>query len=315
MTIFNTLSQEKLVVRKLKKKERLQFFTYIFETGSDDISAMGLSFKLIKRMCIIDRVMLGIPLNLIFKNTKIFVLDYEGEMIGGFSLTNIIQNTQYLLGNVFIKPSLQGQGLGNVILKKIILDFNDKSLKLDVRTNNKPAIHLYKKFGFFEKERRQGYLFELPLEEVELPINYILRSAVKEDPKNIGNLSASLPESDDLEKSLKKSLNKTSKKMLRFNYQFSVVLIKNDEIIGVGFATWTKASPNTAVMSIKVASPEAKAVYAQVFSYLAIRIQNYAIERVIFFKNKTNSQEFRQIEEFASKMVKEDLIMLKTVDS
>ena len=58
----NSLSQEKLFVRQLKKKERLQFFIYIFETGSDDMSAMGLSFKLVKRLCTIDRLLLGLPL-------------------------------------------------------------------------------------------------------------------------------------------------------------------------------------------------------------------------------------------------------------
>ena len=201
------------------------------------------------------------------------------------------------------------------MLNKIVSDFNDKPIKLDVTTNKKSAIHLYKKFGFLEEERRQEYLFELPLETIELPADYILRPAAKEDLKNIGKLSASLTESDDIEKSLKKSLDKTSKKMLRFNYQFSVVLIKDLEILGVGFASWTKISPNTAVILIKVASPEGKAVYAQIFGYIAVKIQDYAIERVISFKNKINFQEFGQIEEFASKMLKEDLIMLKTASS
>ncbi|MHA1486512.1 MAG: hypothetical protein ACTSSC_05015, partial [Promethearchaeota archaeon] len=70
-----------------------------------------------------------------------------------------------------------------------------------------------------------------------------------------------------------------------------------------------------AVISIKVASPEAKEVYAQLFNYLAIKIQNYAIERVISFKNEINHEEFKQIKEFVSKTLKEDLIMLKTADS
>jgi hypothetical protein len=262
LNIQNTLSIEKLIFRKLKKKERLQFFTYIFETGSDDTSAMGLSFKLIKRLCKLDRILLGLPFNLLLKNLKVFVLDYEGEMMGGFSLSNINQNTQYLLGNVFIK-----------------------------------------------------FLFELPLEVIELPVNYILRPATKEDLKKIGKLSASLTESDDIEKLLKNSLNKTSTKILRFKYQSSDVLIKDEEIIGVGFTTWTRLSPNTAVISIKVGSPEAKAVYAQFFSYIARRIQDYAIERVISFKNEINRQEFGQIEEFASKMLKEEIIMLKTANS
>jgi N-acetylglutamate synthase-like GNAT family acetyltransferase len=314
LNIQNTLSQEKLIFRQLKKKERLQFFTYIFETGSDDTSAMGLSFKLVKRLCKIDRILLGLPFNLILKNLKVFVLDYEGEMVGGFSLTNINKSTQYLLGNVFIKPSLQEQGLGNIMLKKIVSGFNDKPIKLYVSTNNKSAIHLYENYGFIEKERRQEYLFEFPLEEIELAVNCILRPAVKEDLKKIGKLSASLTESEDLEKLLKNSLNKTSKKILRFKYQFSVVLIKDDEIIGVGFATWTKFSPNTAVVSIKVGSAEAKAVYAQFFNYIVRRIQNYAIERVISFKNEINHQEFVQIEGFAKRMLKEEIIMLKTAD-
>jgi N-acetylglutamate synthase-like GNAT family acetyltransferase len=315
LNIQNTLSLEKFSFRKLKKKERLQFFTYIFETGSEDTSAMGLSFKLIKRLCKIDRILLGLPFNLLLKNLKVFVLDYEGEMMGGFSLSNINQNTQYLLGNVFIKPSLQGQGFGSMILRRIVSDFNDKPIKLYVNINNKPAIYLYEKNGFIEKERRQEFLFELPLEVIELPVNYILRPATKEDLKKIGKLSASLTESDDIEKLLNNSLNKTSTKILRFKYQSSDVLIKDEEIIGVGFTTWTRLSPNTAVISIKVGSPEAKAVYAHFFSYIARRIQDYAIERVISFKNEINHQEFGQIEEFASKMLKEEIIMLKTANS
>ena len=53
----------------------------------------------------------------------------------------------------FLRKRISGQGIGSMLLAEIInyaKSINLEILELEVRTDNIPAIHLYKKFGFKE---------------------------------------------------------------------------------------------------------------------------------------------------------------------
>jgi ribosomal protein S18 acetylase RimI-like enzyme len=55
---------------------------------------------------------------------------------------------RYILSNFFVNESLQRQGLGQYLFRYVLDRYNDKKIILYVHTNNNPAIHIYKKYGF-----------------------------------------------------------------------------------------------------------------------------------------------------------------------
>ncbi len=59
-----------------------------------------------------------------------------------------------------IHPNFQGQGLGKLLLGKLLKEAENKSLQratLEVGENNKEALNLYQQFGFKEAGRRKKY--------------------------------------------------------------------------------------------------------------------------------------------------------------
>lgn len=59
-----------------------------------------------------------------------------------------------------IHPDFQGQGLGKLLLGKLLEEAKNRNLEratLEVGENNKKALHLYQQFGFKEAGRRKKY--------------------------------------------------------------------------------------------------------------------------------------------------------------
>ena len=54
----------------------------------------------------------------------------------------------YFLSFFFVNKDCQRQGIGQYLFQYILRRFKDKKLILEVYTDNKPAIHIYKKYGF-----------------------------------------------------------------------------------------------------------------------------------------------------------------------
>lgn len=48
---------------------------------------------------------------------------------------------------MYVDPDKQGQGIGTVLMKRVLLDLN-RPVQLDVFTHNLKAKRLYQKFGF-----------------------------------------------------------------------------------------------------------------------------------------------------------------------
>ena len=62
--------------------------------------------------------------------------------------------------NIVIKKTYRNQGIGTLLLENLILlakDLNIFTLFLEVNEQNKPAIHLYEKFGFEKLGVRKKY--------------------------------------------------------------------------------------------------------------------------------------------------------------
>ena len=64
------------------------------------------------------------------------------------------------INNVGVVPELQGQGIGNLLMEKLIGEterFGARVWVLEVRAGNEPAIALYEKYGFNRTGVRRGY--------------------------------------------------------------------------------------------------------------------------------------------------------------
>jgi ribosomal-protein-alanine N-acetyltransferase len=101
------------------------------------------------------RLKLAIPL----------VAKLEGEVVGYTCLWHL--DDQMELANLAVSPDHRGEGIGEKLMKRILLEAKEracKSIVLSVRESNKSAIGLYAKFGFAEVGRRKKY-YRLPTED------------------------------------------------------------------------------------------------------------------------------------------------------
>jgi len=77
----------------------------------------------------------------------------------GFAIYSPIIPESHLL-NIAIDPAYQGKGLGDKLLQQIILQnrtIGVKTISLEVRVSNLPAINLYEKRGFHKDAIRPDY--------------------------------------------------------------------------------------------------------------------------------------------------------------
>lgn len=81
------------------------------------------------------------------KNTCGWVVELDSKIVG-FS-TSYKEKEKDLVGAVYVLPGYQGQGIGKILLQKILDFFKDsKEIWLEVATYNENAINFYHKSGF-----------------------------------------------------------------------------------------------------------------------------------------------------------------------
>jgi ribosomal-protein-alanine N-acetyltransferase len=86
------------------------------------------------------------------------VLEHD-EAIIGFAIYSPVIPESHLL-NIAIDPAYHRKGLGEKLLKQVILQnkaIGVKVITLEVRVSNLPAINLYEKNGFYKDAIRQDY--------------------------------------------------------------------------------------------------------------------------------------------------------------
>ena len=89
---------------------------------------------------------------------RCFAMENENEVLG-YSISSVSVEESHLL-NINIKPERQNQGLGTQLMAFILEDARQLSAKtifLEVRETNHPAITLYKKLGFQKVGSRKDY--------------------------------------------------------------------------------------------------------------------------------------------------------------
>ena len=98
------------------------------------------------------------------------VVMHKDSDILGFAIHSPIIPESHLL-NIAIDPAYQGKGLGDKLLQQIILQnrtIGVKTISLEVRVSNLPAINLYEKRGFHKDAIRPDYYSGSPKEDALL---------------------------------------------------------------------------------------------------------------------------------------------------
>lgn len=84
-----------------------------------------------------------------------YLLEVENDKIIGFLYYSDIYDRAEI-NQLEVEVSHRNCGKATKLLKKM-LELVEKSITLEVKKDNIPAINLYKKFGFKEKAFRKGY--------------------------------------------------------------------------------------------------------------------------------------------------------------
>lgn len=85
---------------------------------------------------------------------KLLIYKENEEIIAYLYYSEIYERIE--INNIEVKPEFRNKGIGTKLLKKLT-ETVEKSISLEVRKNNYPAIKLYKKFNFIEKATRKNY--------------------------------------------------------------------------------------------------------------------------------------------------------------
>lgn len=87
-----------------------------------------------------------------------WIMQLDGE-VAGYAVLMLVMDEAHLL-NISIKSSLQGRGLGSLLLDHLCLKaagFGATQMFLEVRSSNEAGLRLYDKWGFARIGRRKAY--------------------------------------------------------------------------------------------------------------------------------------------------------------
>jgi ribosomal protein S18 acetylase RimI-like enzyme len=298
--------ESQYLFRSIKEKERMAFYEYMFESTREFIEKeKGFNFSFLKRFCQFNRLMFGLPFKILTRNIKDIVVKFNGkEIIAGFTVFYDKKKDEYHMGNFFTRSEYQGRGIGTLVLKKVMDDYGDKKIHLQVDERNEVALHLYRKFRFQEKSSVHEFAFDIPLETKDFPVGYSARIAVKDDLKKLDHLMKEVPDMENVSKDFKKFLNKVKKRKFRLQNYLPAVLIRDGEIVGIGNAYWTKLTPDSAVIIANAVLPEVKESYPSFISFLTREAEKHGIKRTEWEKTEKNEVFFEEMKPFLPKPIR-----------
>ncbi len=276
-----------LKYRQIKEKERMTFYDYAFESTRDfSENVIGINFDALRKMCKINSALLGIPFKLLARNMIDYFVEFQGEIVAGYTHIYDKKKDEYELGNLFTRPEFQGRSIGNAVMNRVISESNNKKISLSVNNMNEAAIHLYKKYGFKEDYSIKEYFQKIPLELETNPKGFEIRLATKADLSRLDRIKKELPDMKDIAKHYKKTIGKTEKKKLRLENHLPAIIEKDGEILGIGRAFWSKGAPETAQIAAIAVLPEAKEVYPYFISFLTKEAEKYGLKKFSWTKNR-----------------------------
>jgi mannose-6-phosphate isomerase-like protein (cupin superfamily)/predicted GNAT family N-acyltransferase len=107
-----------------------------------------------------DKIQLADPSGeIIEKGGFIYYARHNGEIVGTASLLKI-DDQHYELGKMAVTDRVQGLGIGNILMEFCLQTAREKGFSTLVLYSNTllgPAIHLYRKYGFYEIPLEPGH--------------------------------------------------------------------------------------------------------------------------------------------------------------
>lgn len=85
----------------------------------------------------------------------------DGEVVGYIKAT--LTPASVYISNLYVKPSAQGQGIGEVLLNNIYEISAGRTIVLDVVRDNRAAVNFYVKRGFTEVDRLKRTYYSLEM--------------------------------------------------------------------------------------------------------------------------------------------------------
>lgn len=85
------------------------------------------------------------------RNSNIFILESNKQICGFMIISLLKKRTVSYLDDIFVKPNFQRKGYGKLLFEYFIQFSKEKQVEkmgLGTRAENKPAIAMYKKYGF-----------------------------------------------------------------------------------------------------------------------------------------------------------------------
>ena len=281
------INPSELKYRRIREKERMQFYDYAMESTREySENVIGIDFNMLRKICKINSILLGIPFKILARNMKDFFVEFQGEIVAGYTIIYSKKKDTFELGNLFTRPEFQRRSIGNSVMQKIISDYGDSTIKLSVNNFNEAALHLYRKYGFQENYSIKEYFQKIPLEVDSIPNGFQVRLATKEDLGKLDRIMTELPDMKDLSKRYRKTLDKTKKKKLRMENHLPAVIEKNGEILGIGRAFWSKGAPETAQIAAIAILPEAREVYPFFISFLSKEVELFGLKKISWTRNQ-----------------------------
>ena len=97
-----------------------------------------------------------------FKNNNIYLVAWvDNQILGKLVFTTSDSNHGKM--EIYIRQEFRRQGIGNELIKYLLTWSKKtklKEIKLEVLEDNKPAINLYKKFGW-QTENKDGKIYKI----------------------------------------------------------------------------------------------------------------------------------------------------------
>lgn len=95
---------------------------------------------------------------LLSKNSSYIIAKLDNQIVGFAGIKILLEEADIM--NIVVKKDFRNQGIGNLLLEKLIqlaISLHLNSITLEVNEENYPAIHLYEKFGFKQIGTRKSY--------------------------------------------------------------------------------------------------------------------------------------------------------------
>ena len=110
----------------------------------------------IEQICFSDPWSLNSVKGELTNSLSLWIVAVDGDRVVGYVGSQTVQEEADMM-NLAVLPEYRRQGVAGRLIRELIANLDAKSLTLEVRQSNLPAISLYEKMGFIQVGLRPNY--------------------------------------------------------------------------------------------------------------------------------------------------------------